>query len=174
MGWQHPPVLIDGGLGLGVVLTALWVYCLLDVIMTDEHRVRNLPKLTWLMIVLFTFEVGAVAWLVAGRPQSPPRGRPYQRAARKANDNAYPEYDRPGRFAATNPDDDEAFLKQVRERAEAQRQEAKRQREAREARAEREAREAQKAREAREGRDAQTQEPREAPQDRDDEPSAPS
>ena len=32
--------------------------------------------------------------------------------------SAYPEYDRPGRFVATSPDDDEAFLRQVRERAE--------------------------------------------------------
>jgi hypothetical protein len=123
-------VLIRGGLGLGIILTAVWIYCLLDVIMADEHRIRNLPKLTWVMIVLFTFEIGAVAWLVAGRPQSPTQRLPY-----KGNRGTpYPEYDRHGRFVATNPDDDEAFLRQVRERAEAQRQEAKRQREAREAR----------------------------------------
>lgn len=121
---------IRAELGLGILGTALWIYCLLDVIMADEHRIRNLPKLTWVMIVLFTYEIGAVAWLVAGRPQSAPRSLPY-----KGNTGSpYPEYDRPGRFVATNPDDDEAFLRQVRERAEAQRQEAKRQREAREAR----------------------------------------
>ncbi len=33
----------------------------------------------------------------------------------------YPEYDRPGRAAATSPDDDEDFLRKVRERAEEQR-----------------------------------------------------
>lgn len=160
-------MLIDGGLGLGVILTALWVYCLLEVIMTDEHRVRNLPKLTWVVIVLFTFEVGAVAWLVAGRPQSSPRGRPQQGAARNRRDNTYPEYDRPGRFAATNPDDDEAFLRQVRERAEAQRQEAKRQRQ------EREAREARQAREARARRTGEQPEQSESSHDRDDEPNPP-
>ena len=137
-------MLIRGGLGLGIILTAVWVYCLLDVIMTDEHRIRNLPKLTWVMLVLFTFEVGAVAWLVAGRPQSPSRSLPY-----KGNTGTpYPEYDRPGRFVATNPDDDEAFLRQVRERAEAQRQEAKRQREAREAREQAEREQARKRSEA--------------------------
>jgi hypothetical protein len=41
---------------------------------------------------------------------------PYER-----NVPAYPEYDRPGRFAAGNPDDDEEFLRKCRERAEAQR-----------------------------------------------------
>jgi len=64
--------------GLGIVMFAVWVYCLLDVIMADEHRIRNLSKGTWIMIVLLTFEVGAIAWLVAGRPQSAPRGLPYK------------------------------------------------------------------------------------------------
>jgi hypothetical protein len=35
---------------------------------------------------------------------------------------AFPEYDRPGRAAATNPEDDEAFLRGLRERAEQQRE----------------------------------------------------
>jgi hypothetical protein len=38
------------------------------------------------------------------------------------------EYDRPGRFAARSADDDEAFLRQCRERAEAQRRAANEQR----------------------------------------------
>jgi signal transduction histidine kinase len=102
----------------------LWIYCLFDVIMTDESRIRNLPKVTWIFIVLVTSLVGAVAWLVAGRPQTPQRSLPY-----KGNTGAaYPEYERPGRFVPTNPDDDAAFLRQVRERAEAQTREAKRQR----------------------------------------------
>ena len=33
----------------------------------------------------------------------------------------FPEYDRPGRAAAANPEDDEEFLRKVRERAEEQR-----------------------------------------------------
>jgi signal transduction histidine kinase len=115
---------IRAELGLGILGTALWIYCLFDVIMTDESRIRNLPKVTWIFIVLVTSVVGAVAWLVGGRPQGTPRSLPY-----KGNTGAaYPEYERPGRFVATNPDDDVAFLRQVRERAEAQTAEAKRQR----------------------------------------------
>lgn len=128
---QHPAVLIRGGVGVGIILFAVWVYCLLDVIMTDEHRVRNLSKTLWIMIVLFTFEVGAIAWLVAGRPQSAPRDLPYKGNTGRPVPQ-YPEYDRPGRFSATSPDDDAAFLRQVRERAEEQRRVAKEQREARE------------------------------------------
>ena len=129
--------MIRAELGLGILGTALWIYCLLDVIMTDESRIRNLSKGTWVFVVLVTSVVGAVAWLVAGRPEGPARGLPYKGNTGLAP-SAYPEYDRPGRFVATNPDDDEAFLHQIRERAESQMREAKRQRAERE-RLEREA-----------------------------------
>ena len=132
----HHRGVIRAELGLGILGTALWIYCLLDVIMTDESRIRNLSKGTWVFVVLVTSVVGAVAWLVAGRPEGPARGLPYK--GNTGRPSAYPEYDRPGRFVPTNPDDDEAFLKQVRERAESQLREAKRQRAERE-RLEREA-----------------------------------
>ena len=124
-------MLIRGGLGLGIIFFAVWVYCLLEVIMTDESRIRNLSKATWIMIVLFTFEVGAVAWLVAGRPTAPTRGLPYKGNTGRPVPR-YPEYDRPGRFSATNPDDDEEFLRQVRQRAEQQTRAAREQRAERE------------------------------------------
>lgn len=139
----HHHGVIRAELGLGVLGTALWIYCLLDVIMTDESRIRNLGKGTWIMIVLVTSVVGAVAWLVAGKPESSTRGMPSR------GSTGYSEYDRPGRFVATDPEADEAFLKQVRERAEAQRQEAKLQRLAREQREERERREIHEAHERR-------------------------
>jgi hypothetical protein len=149
--WHHLRVLIRGGLGLGIILTGLWVYCLIDAIMADEGRIRNLTKAMWIAIILFTFEVGAVAWLVAGRPQGPQRSLPYKGNRGHAS-ASYPEYDRPGRFAATNPEDDEAFLRQVRQRAEEQMREAKRQRAERE-QAERDLAERERAkREGREGR----------------------
>jgi len=101
----------------GVAGFALWVYCLVTVISTPDGQVRNLPKVAWLLIVLFFPFVGSIAWLVAGRPTSDaaPRGR-YERAAPE-----FPEYDRPGRAAAVDPSRDEEFLRQVRERAEEQR-----------------------------------------------------
>ena len=104
-------------LALGFVSLCLMVFCLVEVIRTPEEDVRNLPKMFWLLLVLFFPLVGSVAWLVAGRPQSAPRRPgPYERNAPQ-----FPEYDRPGRAAASNPDDDEAFLRQVRARAEEQR-----------------------------------------------------
>jgi hypothetical protein len=100
-----------------VVSFALWVYCLVSVISTPEGQVRNLPKIAWILIVLFFPFVGSIAWLVAGRPTSQVASRSeYERAAPE-----FPEYDRPGRAAAVDPAEDEEFLRQVHERAEEQR-----------------------------------------------------
>ena len=137
---------IRAELGVGILGTGLWIYCLLDVIMADEGRIRNLGKSTWIWVVLVTSVVGAVAWLVAGKPESTSRGLPYKGNTGRTG---YTEYDRPGRFVPTDPQADEAFLRQVRERAEAQRQEAKLQRLAREQREERERQEIREAHERR-------------------------
>ncbi len=114
---------LDGG----VLLFALWVFCVIDVIVVDEYRVRNLPKTAWVLIVLLLPDIGSIAWLVAGRTWDS-RSRATSRVARE-----FPEYDRPGRQAATNPEDDEAFLRQLRARAEEQRERARREKLAREA-----------------------------------------
>lgn len=108
---------LDGVFGLAIL--ALWIFCLLDVITTDEHTCRNLGKTIWLLLVLFLPAIGSIAWLVAGRPQgSPTASMPY-----KGNygSGPFPEYERPGRAVAANPEDDEAFLRGLRERAEEQR-----------------------------------------------------
>jgi hypothetical protein len=112
-------VLGEGGALLELILL---VYCVLNVITTPEHEVRNLPKLLWLFLVIVLPLIGGIAWLVAGRPisgQSRPAGLPY-----KGNTGRFPEYERPGRAAAQNPEDDEAFLRHLRERAEEQRKRA--------------------------------------------------
>lgn len=112
---------------LGVILTLLWVFCIFDAITADESRVRNLPKGVWIVLVVILFDIGSLLWLVAGRPQGAGVGLPY-----KGNRGVPPEYDRPGRAAAQNPDDDAAFLEGLKRRAEQQRkaaEEAKRRRE---------------------------------------------
>ncbi|TCJ24140.1 PLD nuclease N-terminal domain-containing protein [Nocardioides jejuensis] len=91
----------------------LMIFCLVDAISAPEHRVRNLPKWAWILLILIVPLAGGIAWLVAGRPTAD--------ASRQWAPPGFPEYDRPGRATATNPDDDEAFLRKVRERAEEQR-----------------------------------------------------
>lgn len=105
----------EGG-GFLLVL-ALDIFCLIDVVTSDESRVRNLPKIAWFLLILMVPLVGSIVWLVAGRPQASVVGRsPYERPA-----TAFPEYDRPGRAAGLSPESDDAFLRRVRERAEEQR-----------------------------------------------------
>ncbi len=104
---------------LSLFVIALVVYCVLNIITTPDSEVRNLPKLLWLVLCLFFPIIGCVAWRVAGRPQGPSRSVPY-----KGNRGIPPEYDRPGRALPQNPDDDEAILKGLRDRAEEQRKRA--------------------------------------------------
>ncbi|SOD74432.1 phospholipase D-like protein [Jatrophihabitans sp. GAS493] len=123
-------IFADGTLGL--IVFGLWIFCIIDVITTDESQCRNLPKLAWLFIVLFLFDIGSIIWLIAGsaRTNKAASGLPYKGNA--GNGSRFPEYERQGRIPATNPDDDEAFLRQCRERAEKQRQQLKRNQQAQE------------------------------------------
>jgi hypothetical protein len=104
------------GYGLfGLVVLALWIFCIFDVITTPEYQMNHLPKLAWLLIVFLLPTIGSIVWLVVGRD------RGTLQASSRTQSTGYPEYDRPGRAVAASPDDDEAFLRQVRERAERQR-----------------------------------------------------
>jgi hypothetical protein len=120
------PSVVKLQLLLGVVSFALMVFCLVQAISTPSSLVRNLPKVAWVLLILFFPLVGSVAWLVAGRPES---GPPLSRQQGASPD--FPEYHRPGRMAAADPQKDDEFLRQVRERAEEQRRrhEEKRRRE---------------------------------------------
>ena len=108
------------GAGLaGVAELCLIVYCFLDVIRTPPQQVRNLPKPVWLILCFIPPILGPICWLLFGRPQYGAGALPY-----KGNTGRFPEYERPGRAVAQNPDDDEAFLRALRERAEEQRRRA--------------------------------------------------
>ena len=102
---------------VGVVAFALWVFCLVDAIGVGAARVRNLPKVGWIILILLFPLVGSIAWLVAGRPEDTAR----RLSAYERSRPDFPEYDRPGRAAAADPERDAEFLRQVRARAEAQR-----------------------------------------------------
>jgi hypothetical protein len=96
-------VLHLGGVA-GLLFLAFWVFCLLDVIATDETLTRNLPKVAWLIVVIILPTVGGVAWLLLGRPERTtftPGSTTYRRA-------------RPA--APLGPDDAEDFLRDLDER----------------------------------------------------------
>ena len=120
--------------GFFVIELCLLVYCALSVIATPEHEVRNLPKLTWLLLVLFFPIVGSIAWLVAGRPEGPTRSLPYKGNTGRSDARQIPaEYDRPGRATAWAPEDDAAYLRNLKKRADEQRKRAEAERREREA-----------------------------------------
>ncbi len=99
-----------------VVIFAVWIFTLADVAQSPGKDVRNLPKVAWVVLVLLFPVLGSAAWFVLGRPQGARRPAKGERAAPQ-----FPEYDRPGRSAAVDPEKDAEFLKQVRARAEEQR-----------------------------------------------------
>jgi hypothetical protein len=115
---------LDGGL----ILLALWLVCLIDVIVVDESRVKHLPKVLWVLIVLLVPDLGSLAWLIIGRVWD----TTHRPVATTRVGHEFPEYDRPGRHVAVNPEDDAEFLRQLRARAEEQRERAREQRRARE------------------------------------------
>ena len=78
---------------------ALTVYAVVDCIQTDDSRVRNLPKVLWILLVLLFPLVGPIAWLVAGRP---PRSTPGQGQG-----------PRPQARPPRGPDDDPDFLRRL-------------------------------------------------------------
>ena len=61
------PDVIAGIVAIGFVV--LWIYCIYDVVTTDDVIVRHLPKLVWLIIVVLLPEVGSLLWLGLGRPR---------------------------------------------------------------------------------------------------------
>ncbi|MEH1126576.1 PLD nuclease N-terminal domain-containing protein [Micromonospora sp. CPCC 206061] len=77
-----------------VVQIALAVIALISCLSAEEEEIRALPRLAWLLIILFFPLVGSIAWFLAGRPAS------------KGGASAEPP--RP-----TAPDDDPDFLRKL-------------------------------------------------------------
>ena len=48
-------------------LDGCWLYCLADAALTPASEFRGLSKMAWLCIIIATFIVGAIAWLIARR-----------------------------------------------------------------------------------------------------------
>ncbi len=94
---------------LRVIVVLIWfsllVYALLDCAQTDQTRVRNLPKVVWLMLIVLAPFLGAVLWLVSGRPA---RGAPGHAAWPRGGT---PPTQRSRPPTPRGPDDDLEFLR---------------------------------------------------------------
>jgi hypothetical protein len=100
-------VLFGGGL-VGVAILVLWIYCIVDVISAEEALVRNLPKLVWLLIVIFLPTIGSLVWLVLGRPQNA--------GLRPGDTSPRPPGLRPGSRRMLGPEDSPDFMSGMDER----------------------------------------------------------
>jgi hypothetical protein len=77
-------VLFGGGI-FALAALALWIFCIIDVATTDESEMRNLPKMVWLLLVVFLMDIGSIAWLIAGRPHGKSFAIASDTAAPRAN-----------------------------------------------------------------------------------------
>jgi hypothetical protein len=113
-------MLVLGAL-FALLAIGVWLYCLVDILLTSRSGCRHLPKSAWLAIVTLTFVVGSVAWLLLGRPLaatsrwSPRRHSPFHgplHRGRADQRTAMARSRHPaGRARAIGPDDDPEFLR---------------------------------------------------------------
>jgi hypothetical protein len=96
---------------LGLALLAFWLYCLFDVITTPEESVRNLPKILWLIVVIFLPDIGGIAWFLLGRPRAVPLGQSGDQIVHPSQLGRTPPVDAP-----RGPDDDPEFLRSLNRR----------------------------------------------------------
>jgi len=77
---------------LPFLVAALDVFAIVDVILTDVRRVRAMPKLVWALLIILLPVVGAILWFTIGKERRDSGTQPRQVA----------------------PDDDPAFLRNLR------------------------------------------------------------
>jgi hypothetical protein len=54
----------------GLILTVLWIYALVNAIsVPDDSYYRTGSKLIWVLVIVFTGWLGAIIYLVVGRPR---------------------------------------------------------------------------------------------------------
>ena len=59
---------------LVVLSIAIQLYGLIDCAQREDSEVRSLPRWGWLLIIVLVPTIGAVAYLIAGRPKRPGGG----------------------------------------------------------------------------------------------------
>ncbi len=89
---------------LPVLMLLLTVGALVTVITSDDENIRYLPKLVWILLIVFLPLAGAIIWFAVGRhwrgarPEAVGFGDPRRERARRVE------------VVASTPDDDEAAI----------------------------------------------------------------
>jgi hypothetical protein len=90
---------------LFLVQIVLAVLALISCLSAEEDQIRALPRLVWVLIILFFPLIGSIAWFLAGRP-----ARDGGAGDRWRVGGGFPEAKRP---RAAAPDDDPEFLESL-------------------------------------------------------------
>jgi len=84
----------------------LAIIALISCLSAEEGEIRALPRIAWVIIILLFPLIGAIVYLVAGRPTTTaPRAKQWRPGS------GFPEATRPSRSVA--PDDDPEFLRAI-------------------------------------------------------------
>jgi hypothetical protein len=75
-----------------LIVIALDVFAIVDVILAEQRRVRVFPKFLWVILIVLLPVVGALLWFFVGKERR----------------------DRGGERRTVAPDDDPAFLRNIR------------------------------------------------------------
>ena len=86
---------------LSAVLLALMIFAIVDAITTDNWRIRFMPKVAWVLLIVFLPIIGSVLWFVLGKERQvveslgglgsfgdPRRNEPVQRPSRTEDELA--------------------------------------------------------------------------------------
>jgi hypothetical protein len=90
---------------LFIAQLALAVFALISCLSAEEGEIRALPRLAWVLIILFFPLIGSIAWFLAGRPARTSAPRSSSQPI-----GGFREYERPRQLA---PDDDPEFLRSL-------------------------------------------------------------
>ena len=99
---------------LGLITVLVMIAALVDIVGSDESAIRGLPRPAWILLVVAVPLAGSVVWVVAGRPRAAFSGR--------VGDDG--PWSKDAGTAGADPQAEEEFRRQVRERAEEQRRRA--------------------------------------------------
>ncbi|GAA4935714.1 PLD nuclease N-terminal domain-containing protein [Actinoplanes utahensis] len=80
----------------------LIICALISCLSAEEHEIRALPRIVWVILILLFSPIGGIAWFVAGRP---PRPVKLSNGTTWRPGSGFPEKGRP-----RSPDDDPEFL----------------------------------------------------------------
>lgn len=101
---------------LSVATLALMIFALVDVITSEEWQIRHLPKVLWILLIIFLPLIGSIIWIAVGKDRSSTGGSTGRSSSTSLGSFGDPARS-PSRQAARNPevpvDDDEAIEREI-------------------------------------------------------------